>query len=242
MFYVYVYIDPRKPPVTINGYTFCGEPFYIGKGKDKRAWAHLKESGTRVINTLKHGKIQRIIDSGSEPVIEMLAIDLTEENALEQEQAWIAAIGTKWNIRTIPRGPLTNMTSGGEGRVPSEELRKKSSRPGEKNGMFGKTHTAEARQRISEFRQTFRHTEETKAEMIRSRNSKPNPRQKEWIVVCPNGESIQTADLRKLCKELNINYQSLFNAYTRNTTPSRGTTAGYWLHSLPIEVDCVQES
>lgn len=241
MFYVYVYIDPRKEPITINGYTFNGEPFYIGKGKGQRAWAHLKESGSRAINTLKHGKIQRIRDSDAEPLIEFIAQNLSEDQALMLEQDWIAAIGTKWNIPSIIRGPLTNMTSGGEGRVPSNELRVKSSQPGEKNGMFGKTHTVEARQRISEFRKSFRHSEETKAEMKRSRNSKPNPRQKEWVVSCPDGRTFQTTDLRQLCRDLDINYQSLFNAYIRNTSPSRGATAGYRL--IPINADdCVMES
>lgn len=241
MFYVYVYIDPRKQPVTINSHTFCGEPFYVGKGKGKRAWVHLKESGSRVVNTLKHSKIQRIIAAGEAPVIEMLAIDLTEDQALEQEQMWIAAIGTKWNIPAIARGTLTNMTSGGEGYSLSLEHRKQCAHPGEANGMFGKTHTAEAKQRISDFRKTFRHSEETKAEMKRSRNSKPNPRQKDWVVKCPDGLEIPTSDLRQLCKNLNINYQSLFNAYTRNSSPTRGSTKGYRLLSVNA-TDCEPES
>lgn len=229
MFYVYVYIDPRKEPTTINGYTFAGEPFYIGKGKEKRAWTHLKESSSRATNTLKHGKIQRIRQSGVEPIVELMVTGLSEEDALRLEREWIASIGTKWTIAEIPRGPLTNMTSGGEGYSLSEEHKAKCARPGEQNGMFGRTHTDEVKQRLSEFRKTFRHTEETKAEMKRTRNSKPNPRQKSWIVILPNGEQVETADLRQTCRDLNINYNSLFNAYTRNTTPSRGSTAGYRL-------------
>lgn len=229
MFYVYVYIDPRKEPVTINGYTFQGEPFYIGKGKAKRAWAHLRESGSRVVNTLKHNKIQRIRASGEEPIVELMVTDLSEDHAHMLEREWITAIGTKWTIADVPRGPLTNMTSGGEGYTLSEEHKAKCVHYGEANGMFGKTHTEEAKQRISEFRKGFRHTEETKAEMKRTRNSKPNPRQKSWIVVLPNGERVETADLRQTCRDLKINYNSLFNAYTRNSTPTRGATAGYKL-------------
>lgn len=242
MFYVYVYIDPRKPPVTINGYTFCGEPFYIGKGKEKRAWVHLKESGARQVNTLKHGKIQRIRAAGFEPAVELMIVNLTENDAHTLERDWISAIGTKWNIPGIARGPLTNMTSGGEGRVPADELRLKCRRCGEQNGMFGKTHTDEVKQRLSEFRKSFRHSEVTKAEMKRSRNSKPNPRQKQWVVILPCGERVRTSDLRETCKELQINYNSLFTAYTRNTTPSRGSTAGYKLESINSGVsDCDSE-
>lgn len=43
IFYVYVYLDPRKPEYRVYGnYEFDYEPFYVGKGCNDRAYSHLK--------------------------------------------------------------------------------------------------------------------------------------------------------------------------------------------------------
>jgi len=62
-FYVYVYLDPRKPGKYKYGeYEFDYEPFYVGKGKGFRFKRHLTEY--QLIhdkNNLKVNKIRKII-------------------------------------------------------------------------------------------------------------------------------------------------------------------------------------
>ena len=42
IFYVYVYLDPRKPGNYVYGeYSFDYEPFYVGKGSNGRCTIHL---------------------------------------------------------------------------------------------------------------------------------------------------------------------------------------------------------
>ena len=73
-YYVYLYIDPRD-----------GVPFYIGKGKGNRCFAHLGDSG----ETEKAEKIAAIRDAGFEPRIDILKYGLTEREALLVESTAI---------------------------------------------------------------------------------------------------------------------------------------------------------
>ena len=80
-YYIYALKDPTVNPV---------KPFYIGKGTGSRAYDHL----IRPDNTRKYKKILQIKNSGGEVIIDILADDLTESQAIKLESELISAFGT----------------------------------------------------------------------------------------------------------------------------------------------------
>jgi hypothetical protein len=154
-FYVYAYLDPRKPGKYVYGdYSFDFEPFYIGKGTGYRKNGHLKESSLKE-NSYKNNKIKKIIkETNDVPVILMLQSEITEQNALSLEKKFVALIGRS----DLHKGPLTNLTDAGDGpsnysqetknKISKSNTGKKASietkfklsesRTGEKNPMFGR--------------------------------------------------------------------------------------------------------
>ena len=100
--YVYVYIDPRT-----------GEPFYIGKGKGSRLFAHLDDQA----ESEKVARIAEIRRAGQEPQIDILRYGLSDAEATLVEAAAIDLIG---------KANLTNRVSGHHersfGRVTSQEI------------------------------------------------------------------------------------------------------------------------
>lgn len=101
-FYVYRLIDPRT-----------GEPFYIGKGKGKRCYAHERNwRNGKEPNLAKGLRFDEISASGKKVIVEKVFINLTEADAYALE---------KEEISKYPPGCLTNITSGGDGSMSAAE-------------------------------------------------------------------------------------------------------------------------
>lgn len=107
-FYVYVYLDPRKPGIfKYDDLQFDFEPFYIGKGTKNRAHSGIRDKK----RSLKVSKIGSILKSGNFPIIIKLYENMTNQESLIKEIETILKIGRIDN----KTGPLTNMTDGGTG-------------------------------------------------------------------------------------------------------------------------------
>lgn len=112
-YYVYVYIDPRN-----------FEEFYFGKGKGSRKEAHLfDKSGTE-----KAKRIATIKKEGLEPIVRVIARNLSEHDALLVEKTLLWKLGKN----------LTNISSGhyAENFRPHETLHKQISGFDFKNGFY----------------------------------------------------------------------------------------------------------
>jgi hypothetical protein len=110
IYYVYQLIDPRN-----------NKPFYIGEGKDQRAWSHQKfTSGCN--NPHKDRIIRKIQKSGLEVIVKIIYNELTKQQSIQFEEQLIEEIG------------IDNLTN----------ICKNANPPilfGKQNGFYGKTHT-----------------------------------------------------------------------------------------------------
>jgi hypothetical protein len=163
IYYVYEYIDPRN-----------NQPFYIGKGKGDRLNYHIKNLNDGY-NPHKTNKIKKILSEGLEPIINIVVSGLTETESFEIESSLIIKFGRVDN----KTGCLLNLTYGGEGQsgwIPGDDYRKKMSEStkGEKNGMFGRNHSDETKNKIREKAVGRKASEETKKKFSTDRVGSKN--------------------------------------------------------------------
>lgn len=192
-FYVYAYLDPRKPgDYTYGDYKFKFEPFYIGKGKNKRCKCHMTEASPNATNLCychKCNKIRKIIKkTGRNPIINRIKTNLSEELSFQLETELIKIIGRD----NLGSGPLVNKTCGGYGGVSGykfteEQLEAHRIRnTGKTHPFYGKHLTEEHKQNISKSETGDKnhffgkhHTKKTKNKMRKSikgrYNGKNNP-------------------------------------------------------------------
>ena len=109
-YYVYAWLDTRKKGKFkyrgIN-HTFDHEPYYIGKGRDRRCRHHLYSNR----NLKKYNRSKKILEeTGFDPKIVILKSGMSSDEAFSFEKKVIKAIG-----REINEGSLTNLTDGGDG-------------------------------------------------------------------------------------------------------------------------------
>ena len=127
------------------------QPFYIGIGADT------KGKYTRANRkTYRSTKWERVVNKHGYS-IEIVFDNISYDEAKEKEKELIKLYGKK--TRDNPNGLLVNITDGGDGVLgwtPSEETRKKWSDQrkgknfGNENPFFGKTHTKELTEKISQ--------------------------------------------------------------------------------------------
>lgn len=136
-------------------------PFYIGKGKGRRAAYHFTPSGLKS-KSLKNSIIKKALTDGVEVLTEILFSGLSEPEALNKEVELIALYGR----RDIGTGILANHTDGGDGtsghvKTPETIAKISTAKTGKKRSPntvkkmsianTGKTMTDEARKKISNF-------------------------------------------------------------------------------------------
>lgn len=100
-------------------------PYYVGKGKNSRAFTHHKHESVRTPN--------------DKSKITFLKENLNEDDAFMWEVFYIAEYGRK----DLGTGLLRNKTDGGEGATGAD-------RKGSKNSFYGKTHSEYTKNLISE--------------------------------------------------------------------------------------------
>jgi group I intron endonuclease len=159
-YYIYLFLDKSKPGKFIyDDIELEYEPFYVGKGTGNRIKSSLYDRES----PFKVNKINKIKNSGGEIISIKLYENLENIESLELEKFIIDKIGR----RDLGLGTLVNQTDGGDGRLTSphsEATKRKISETkksqnlstplteetknklreinkGDKNPMFGKTHT-----------------------------------------------------------------------------------------------------
>lgn len=94
IFYVYIYLDPRKPESFDYGeFHFDFEPFYVGKGKKNQWLSHLWIANNPLCKEYRLNKIRKIQSLGLEPIIIKYKENLTEQEAFDLEKKLIKTIG-----------------------------------------------------------------------------------------------------------------------------------------------------
>lgn len=152
---VYVLLDSRKPGLFRYGdFEFNYEPFYVGMTKEKYGTARIKshfcdayknrDKIEKDRNPYKSEKIRHIkFQTGNDPLSLKYKKGLTQDEARQWEKNLILNIGRS------RKGPLTNLTNGGE-------------------GIYGYNRTLEEKQNLSLLKKGTHLSEETKNKISRS--------------------------------------------------------------------------
>ena len=108
--YIYIYLNPlKRGEYNFDKFSFEYEPFYVGKGKNRRINVHLNVVDE--INKLKQNILNKIKKENKEPIIIKLYENISEHSAFRLEKYLIKLIGR----RDLKLGTLANLTNGGEG-------------------------------------------------------------------------------------------------------------------------------
>lgn len=178
-YYVYQYIREDQTP------------YYIGMGKEKRAWSSHRRSNGAELKPKDNTRIQ------------LLTENLPEQEAWDLEIEFIAKYGLK-----SEGGILVNMTYGGEGGTPSQELRE---------------HWSKVKKGIPKPPRTEEHIRNHKL-ASEAKRGKPNPKTaqglKKWYATNPDrseAKAKQSASLKEWYKTVDKEQKAWNTWHTRFT-------------------------
>lgn len=133
IFYTYVLLNPLSEGNFQYGrINFKYEPFYVGKGKNKRAESHIRFYKNP--NTHKKKLTNLILEKNKRPIIIKFRENITEFSSLRFEKLLISIIGR----RDKQNGPLLNLANGGSA-GPTGVVRSKEQKLKISNSLKGHT-------------------------------------------------------------------------------------------------------
>lgn len=191
-FYVYAFLREN------------GSPYYVGKGRGKRAWNRASQAGRR--------------PPKDDSRILILKKSLTEEEAFKHERYMITVLGRK----DLGTGILRNRTAGGEGTsgwIPSEETRAKIEEA-------NRNRSEKARASMSRALRGRRLGADHRAKIVKGLIAKgvpcgqESPQARAYIFTDPSGrEFIVIGRFDAFCRENGIAARTMCGALRRNCTP-----------------------
>jgi NUMOD3 motif len=229
MYYVYMLVDPRN-----------NLPFYVGKGKGKRAYQHLLGNSH---NEQLEAVIDEIRQHGLEPRLHFVAENITDqafalriendliEHSLGKEicltnkqtggsvkgKTYVEIYGEEQAMIRRRHMSERQRARGGYGpKQHSAETKAKISQrsTGAGNGMYGRTQTDETKQKIRENR-----TPATGAD---------HPLSRHWQLIAPDGTVYERmGNLQALCDSVSISFATMAAAFKYNRIPNRGKARGW---------------
>ena len=244
-YYVYVYLDPRKPgSFTYGDLFFDFEPFYIGEGRGDRDTQHLRDlfSFKGKKKTHKNNTLKAIVRQNLTPVILHLHENLSQAEAWRKEVERISLIGR----HCVKEGPLTNTHLGGHGGAQPDEIRKQaglkiaqrwkegayknkvetpmSEEQKEKlrQAHLGKKQTPEQVARRFEARAGYQHSEETKRRIQEGQDKELHAEQ--------SYQSWQNPEIRQARSE------GIAKAWAKRK--SQGIEKRIWIHKEEVNMCC----
>ena len=146
-----------------------GVPFYVGKGAETRPYRHIKEALRPLTPGSNKGKIwviRHLLSVIGEVPNVTIATHLTDVEASAYEIAFIAAIGRE----DLGKGPLKNLTDGGDGVCGWEPSAITRQRIG--NGNRGLARSDIARERMRNAQLGRKHPEHVKAKISASQRKR----------------------------------------------------------------------
>lgn len=213
-FYVYAYLDPRKPGEYIYfddkinfEVKFDYEPFYIGKGGTKKQLKrHLGETKETTANNIKVSIISKIRNElNKNPIIIKVASNLTENKAFSLEDAIIKTVGRI----TFKNGPLSNLVDGkiGGHSNPSPEIRKKLG-DATRGKTYEEIHGVDKAQELKNVRvESNKNRKVTKT----TKNKMSEKKSLTWQVISSDNQIFIIKNLYLFCKNNNLTNSLMAN-------------------------------